>query len=69
MFKFLVVFFLAFISTNAQVDFSILSIPSELKENANSVLVKENIIVDVSEEAKMIVEEYSVRTIFNELGK
>ncbi len=68
MFKFLVVFFLAFISTNAQVDFSILSIPSDLKENANSVLVKENIIVDLSEEAKMIVEEYSVRTIFNELG-
>ncbi len=56
------------ITTYAQTKYSLLNVSSELTKNANSVLIDQKIIVDVSVSGKLNFKMHSVRIILNEAG-
>lgn len=49
-------------------DFSSLSIPENLKENANSVVRFENLAIDIKSQREMIISYQTAITIYNDLG-
>jgi transglutaminase-like putative cysteine protease len=68
----IVVLFFILISTlsfsQSEFNYSVLNIPAELRENANSVLLDEYTEVDVSEEKKMVITSHTAITILNKKG-
>jgi len=53
---------------NAQSDYSLLLIPENLKENANSIIREQNIEITIVSINKMIINKYKVITVFNYNG-
>ncbi len=65
---FTVVFFLLSILTKAQSEYAVFNIPTELRENSNSVLFDEYIEVDVSLAGKMMYSSHRAVTVLNDKG-
>lgn len=57
-----------YISVYAQPSYSVATIPHELTANANSILVRETMEVDVSKSNKLIYKEHTVRAVLNKKG-
>jgi hypothetical protein len=60
-------FFTFFVSAQ-KLDYSILTIPDSLKQNANAVLRTNQINIDIPSQGKMIIKTTRVITVLNELG-
>jgi hypothetical protein len=56
------------ITSTAQTKYSLLDVPSDLLKNANSVLLYEKVITDVSEPGKLNLKSHQVRIVLNKNG-
>lgn len=63
-----VTIFLLSYTSNSQISYAVSEIPQELKKNANSVTLYENIDIDVSEPNLLVKKHQSAITVFNKLG-
>jgi len=52
----------------SQTKFSALSVPKELRENANSVLMDEKVEVEIADTDQMTIKEYRVTAVYNDRG-
>lgn len=60
---------LFFNSANAQnLELSVLGVPADLKENANSVVRSQEVTVEIKSISNMVVTTRKVTTVFNEKG-
>jgi Domain of Unknown Function with PDB structure (DUF3857)/Transglutaminase-like superfamily len=64
----LFIFFLFNISLAQTIDYSILSLPSNLKENANSVILNQQIAIQIVSQNKVIVKKSKTILVYNEFG-
>lgn len=63
-------FFLLFtiFSFGQKLEYSVLTIPDSLKQNANSVIRLEKINIDITSQKSMVIKSVTVTTVLNELG-
>jgi len=61
-------FLFLYTSVYTQSTYSIATIPNDLKQNANSILLDEQIVVDVSQVEKLNISAKSVRAVLNKKG-
>jgi hypothetical protein len=60
---------LCFNSGNAQnLEFSVLGVPADLKENANSVVRSQEVTIEIKSISNMVVKTRKITTVFNEKG-
>lgn len=67
---FLILMFLIFFGNcfSQNIEYTILNIPAELKENANSIVRNQEILVQIKSISNMIIKTHKVVTVFNENG-
>ncbi|WP_445452871.1 DUF3857 domain-containing protein [Flavobacterium sp. 25HG05S-40] len=56
------------LSFGQKLDYSILSIPDSLKQNANAVVRLNKVTIDISSQKSMTIKSFKVVTVLNELG-
>jgi hypothetical protein len=62
------IFLFVFISYSQDSEYNILTIPTELKENANSVIQLDKTIIDIKSQREMTIDTEVVITVLNKLG-
>ncbi len=64
----LFIFFFFNTSLAQTIDYSILSVPSNLKENANSVILNQQINIQIISQSKVVVKKSKTILVYNEFG-